>query len=175
MYAELERTSKAGGIYHRCRAHRAGCGFQLASRLPDYELPVCNPAWQTQVLRRLSLKSSNHCRAVEAAQSHPAGFARKTPNMADKLWFVAGCEKNDFRDQRPTDACRSSFRALYAYLAPRLDGSAAQPHHPYRTQSHSGNECRTSAVCLTQAAPGPALMRLELVFQETKISAWQKN
>src|SRR5207247_247542 len=85
-------------------------------------------------------KSSNHCRAVEAAQPHLVRFARNSHNLSVKLQFAVrttGCQSVVTRDapanslRYSADVRRISLRDLRVCLALGLDGSTAQPHHPY--------------------------------------------
>jgi hypothetical protein len=97
-------------------------------------------AVKTEV-QRYSLKSSNHCRAVEAVESYRANFPRRSHNQSVKLQFVAR-RTADFKFvvagsssvRSPSDFVEVSqtiFCELFSAPRPRLAGAMTQPPHLY--------------------------------------------
>lgn len=151
--------------------------------LPDYELPDSSFLPGQQSFHRYSLKSSIHCRAVEAAQSHPARFPRNSHNQSVKLEFV-DCSATGYGfvctglpaatdPRRAGNSRRINLGDLLVSLALKLDGSSAVPHHPYPKPITAAERRRT---CRRSTQRPLALPKsLKLVFQEKNISVWQKN
>ena len=132
------------------------------------------------------LKSSNHCRAVEAASLCEAGFERDSHDNIHGTDGKAFRALSNLRSANSTKSIAANVfvplcsRVHSARLAYGFDGCAALPLHIFfRTlvttldNRLQAAQAEWKSLCATRAASMSLLRRP--VPQETNISVWQKN
>jgi hypothetical protein len=132
------------------------------------------PAGSPKDLAGYLLKSSNHCRAVEAAKSYQVGFPRNAHNMSGR--FVLSSSKVTTFQESDKPGLAGHYFARRACASP--PGLKATPRNRTTLTQNPFTVIKRKPDPLgpfkLRRAPATYMLS-ELAFQEINISACQKN